>query len=497
MPAKRALIVDDSKSARVVLSRMLEQHEFAVDTTESAESALAYLDAHRPDVIFMDHVMPGMDGLEAVQAIKQNPATAAIPVLMYTSQDTDLYAGEARACGAAGVLAKQLAPLDVSKVLYDLRLLPDRRSHRASALEPVRLPLLSANDIVVPETAAARADAAGPEQADASAAPAPAAAATAAGVASAAPPAGPELGLENVRGVVEPILQLQMAELRRFVIASLDSVTARVANELHARMLATPVPAADVTVAALAGGPAEPLTEPSPPERAPTKRYALAMLGALAVLGLCAGLATGLYAWQQHGELASLATRFAAQERALAAERTRLAAAAAAAAPASTPAAGAAAPDTTILPVPYGDLPLSGPRLAALRSRLAELERSGFAGTLRVRALAGDFCLTGNPAEGYALAPDDMPANRCDLVGNPQLAALRTGQRESAAATALAAAVRARTHGAIKVSFAAPARPPAVTGYPTGPDATAAQWNAAAGTHNRIEFVPEPQAASP
>ena len=503
MPAKRALIVDDSKSARVVLSRMLEKHEFAVDTTESAESALAYLGSNRPDVIFMDHLMPGMDGLAAVHAIKQNPATAAIPILMYTSQDTDLYAGEARARGAAGVLAKQLAPLDVSKVLYDLRLLPDRRSHRGSTLEPVSLPLLSANDIVVPLPPAARADDALEAGTAAAAAPADAAGAAAAGI---TPIAAPPLGVEDVRGVVEPIVQAQMADLRRFVVASLDSLTARVVSELHTRIgVVTPPPATDGGYAA-AGAVAP-------------RRFALVALGALAALGVCAGIATGLVAWQQHRELAALAARFAAQERTLAAERALLAAAPAVSAataggaaardasPAPTAPAGATARDAAAdaapsvaaatLPVPFGELPLAGQRLEALRSTLAELEQRGFAGMLRVRTLAGDFCLTGNPAEGYALAPDDMPANRCDLVGNPRLDALRAGQREPQAAIALVAAVRARSKGAIRVAFVGPARPAAGSGYPTAPDATAAQWNAAASAHNRLEFVPEPRPTPP
>ena len=511
MPAKRALIVDDSKSARVVLSRMLEKHEFAVDTTESAESALAYLGSNRPDVIFMDHLMPGMDGLAAVHAIKQNPATAAIPILMYTSQDTELYAGEARARGAAGVLAKQLAPLDVSKVLYDLRLLPDRRSHRGSTLEPVSLPLLSANDIVVPLPPAARADDALETGTAAAAAPADAAGAAAAGI---TPAAAPPLGVEDVRGVVEPIVQAQMADLRRFVVASLDSLTARVVSELHSRIgVVAPPPATDGGYAA-AGEPADAAAQPATAGAVAPRRFALVALGALAALGVCALLATGLVAWQQHRELAALAARFAAQERTLAAERALLAAAPATSA---ATAGGAAAPDASpaptapadaaadaapsvaaaTLPVPYGELPLAGPRLEALRSTLAELEQRGFAGMLRVRTLAGDFCLTGNPAEGYALAPDDMPANRCDLVGNPRLDALRAGQREPPAAIALVAAVRARSKGAIRVAFVGPARPAAGSGYPTSPDATAAQWNAAAGAHNRLEFVPEPRPAPP
>ena len=127
MPRKSALIVDDSKSARVLLSRMLETHDIEVDMAESAEQAIEYLQHNRPDAIFMDHQMPGMDGLQAVKAIKGNPQTAMIPIMMYTSQEGELYVGEARALGALGVLPKQLHPIDVSKVMYELHLLPDRR----------------------------------------------------------------------------------------------------------------------------------------------------------------------------------------------------------------------------------------------------------------------------------------------------------------------------------------------------------------------------------
>ena len=134
MRRKRALIVDDSKSARVILSRMLEKYDIEVDMAESAEQAIEYLQHNRPDAIFMDHLMPGMDGLQAVQAIKGNPQTAMIPIMMYTSQEGELYVGQARALGAMGVLPKQVRPVDVSKVLYELHLLPDRRDARSRLL---------------------------------------------------------------------------------------------------------------------------------------------------------------------------------------------------------------------------------------------------------------------------------------------------------------------------------------------------------------------------
>ncbi len=137
MSAKRALVVDDSKSARMFLSRILERHEIAVDAAESAEQAIEYLARHKPDVIFMDHMMPGMDGFQAVQTIKNNPRTSSIPILMYTSQEGDLYLGQARALGAEGVLPKQIKQSDVTRMLYQLRLVTDRRGEDRISFSPI------------------------------------------------------------------------------------------------------------------------------------------------------------------------------------------------------------------------------------------------------------------------------------------------------------------------------------------------------------------------
>jgi CheY-like chemotaxis protein len=186
IPGKRALVVDDSRSARVVLSRMLERYGILVDSAESAEAALDYLKEGRPDVIFMDHLMPGMDGLQAVREIKANPALAAIPIMMYTSQEGEIYSGQARASGAVGVLPKSIRPIDVTKALYQLHLLPDRRDGEPSALEEIG----------------------GPAPREGAAAPA------------AAQP-------------VEALLKEQNLELRRVIVATLDAWTHRIVAELR------------------------------------------------------------------------------------------------------------------------------------------------------------------------------------------------------------------------------------------------------------------------
>src|SRR5579862_9621801 len=141
MGAKRALIVDDSKSARLFLARVLENYDIDVDSAENAEAAIDYLGSNRPDVIFMDHQMPGMDGLQAVQAIKNDPRTATIPIMMYTSQEGEVYLGQARALGAIGVLPKQIKHADVSKVLYQLHLIADRRSEEQTSFKPLEPPM--------------------------------------------------------------------------------------------------------------------------------------------------------------------------------------------------------------------------------------------------------------------------------------------------------------------------------------------------------------------
>ena len=200
MGAKRALIVDDSKSARLFLARLLEKYELDVDNAENAESAIEYLTTHRPDVILMDHMMPGMDGFQAVQAIKNNPRTATIPIMMYTSQEGELYLGQARALGAVGVLPKQIKQADVSKVLYQLHLVADRRRADQSSFTQVAPPSVAAES---------------PDLAD---------------IAAAAQPDAPVV-------LTAAALREQFAELRRALVAGVDTQTDRITAEVRALLL--------------------------------------------------------------------------------------------------------------------------------------------------------------------------------------------------------------------------------------------------------------------
>lgn len=106
MGSKSALVVDDSKSARFALRRHLEHHAYQVETAESAEEALDLLKRSQPGVIFLDHVMPGIDGFEALQQIRSNPVTGKIPVVICSSNEGEEFTRQARSRGASDVLQK-------------------------------------------------------------------------------------------------------------------------------------------------------------------------------------------------------------------------------------------------------------------------------------------------------------------------------------------------------------------------------------------------------
>ncbi len=112
-----ALIVDDSRSARFALRKSLESQGLATDATDSARAAYEWLDTKTPDMIFLDHVMPGEDGLEALRQIKANPKTAAIPVIICSSNDAAEFVKEARGHGAFDVLQKPPTPQQLQRVL--------------------------------------------------------------------------------------------------------------------------------------------------------------------------------------------------------------------------------------------------------------------------------------------------------------------------------------------------------------------------------------------
>ena len=120
MMKNSAFVVDDSKSARFALRKFLEGFNYQVETAESASEAFRLLDNTLPTVIFLDHIMPGIDGFEALRVLKSNPRTAAVPVVICSSNEGDDFVAQAKARGASNVLQKPPSPEQLAGVLGNL-----------------------------------------------------------------------------------------------------------------------------------------------------------------------------------------------------------------------------------------------------------------------------------------------------------------------------------------------------------------------------------------
>jgi CheY-like chemotaxis protein len=96
MPAV-ALVVDDSMLIRYTVCRSLEERGFAVESATNGVEALQILERMHPDVIVTDMHMPKMSGSELITALKKNPKTANIPIIIVAGRGSGFDETEKRA----------------------------------------------------------------------------------------------------------------------------------------------------------------------------------------------------------------------------------------------------------------------------------------------------------------------------------------------------------------------------------------------------------------
>lgn len=111
--AKRILAVDDEKHILRLVEINLQKAGYEVVTASNGREALEAVKLQRPDLIVMDVMMPEMDGLEALQHLKNDESSASIPVVMLTAkaQDADVFQGWQS--GADLYLTKPFNPLEL------------------------------------------------------------------------------------------------------------------------------------------------------------------------------------------------------------------------------------------------------------------------------------------------------------------------------------------------------------------------------------------------
>ena len=102
----QVLLVDDSRRVRESAQALLNRSSFQVHLADNGFDALCKVVAHRPDIVFMDAVMPELDGFESCSLIRGNPHYAHIPIVLMVSDHGPLAQARADVAGASALLVK-------------------------------------------------------------------------------------------------------------------------------------------------------------------------------------------------------------------------------------------------------------------------------------------------------------------------------------------------------------------------------------------------------
>ena len=130
----RILVIDDSRTVVKILSRMLSQNEFEPIGAGDAEEGLQVARQCPPDLIFLDIILPGMNGFAALRRLRQHPATADIPIIMISGDEQSMAKMVLDRLGSDDFMKKPFGRAEVftriERLVRDGRL-PERRSPSA------------------------------------------------------------------------------------------------------------------------------------------------------------------------------------------------------------------------------------------------------------------------------------------------------------------------------------------------------------------------------
>ncbi len=430
MSTKTALVVDDSKTARVILGEMLRRHDLTVDTAETAEQALDYLRHQRPDVIFMDHQMPGMDGLQAVREIKNDPNTAMIPIMMYTAKQGEVYLGQARALGAIGILSKQVRPAEVFSVLQSLGLADERRSSEESGDRREETPTAESGETLVAE------------------------------------PSPEEFARRTAEHVESKILRAQFPALIDEHLSGIRQEMARMRSDLTHDWQEL----AHTVATRLAEQPRPEPAALGEPEVVPAGGSAASKWPRRLNLGLSVALMAVLV-W--------LGTQFTSTEQSLA-HAKQANSSLLTAVEWSLNRAGS---------FDYEDPPFDDNRLEMLKDLLLQLSWSQFQGTVRIAGHIGRYCLTGDPKNGFEIADQTLPIDQCDRIGQPSDVGQAMGEAMSDRFAAYLEYLEGLDDAPIRVAITSYGDDHPLQTYPDMDKVkTAGDWNEIARINTRLEF---------
>jgi twitching motility two-component system response regulator PilG len=117
--AIKVLVIDDSNTIRRSAEMFLRQAGYEVLLAQDGFEALAMISDHRPNVIFVDIMMPRLDGYQTCALIKQNPVFKSTPVIMLSSKDGAFDRARGRLAGSDLYLTKPFTKENLIRAVVD------------------------------------------------------------------------------------------------------------------------------------------------------------------------------------------------------------------------------------------------------------------------------------------------------------------------------------------------------------------------------------------
>jgi DNA-binding response OmpR family regulator len=111
--AKKVLIVDDEVNIVISLEFLMQQAGYTVDIARTGDEALAKVHQFAPDLVLLDVMLPGANGFDILQHVRQNPAWAAMAIIMLTAKGRDVEVSKGLALGANAYITKPFSTRDL------------------------------------------------------------------------------------------------------------------------------------------------------------------------------------------------------------------------------------------------------------------------------------------------------------------------------------------------------------------------------------------------
>jgi CheY-like chemotaxis protein len=116
----RVLVVDDSSTIRAVLGKMLGQEGYAVQKAVDGESAIEAAQNEQPELIFLDIVLPGINGFAVLRALRHDPLTRHIPIVMISGNQQATEQFYVQRFGADDFIKKPFGLREVQQAVHQL-----------------------------------------------------------------------------------------------------------------------------------------------------------------------------------------------------------------------------------------------------------------------------------------------------------------------------------------------------------------------------------------